>query len=256
MRFSFLRLLLDPDADNGSGNGNPAAGGSKQGDDKGGTGGGNADAGKGYEAALAKHGNDAAAMARTIYADNEKLRADNEQLRGKLPADGSLVLNKADAARWSELGKLGTPEEIKAKLADGDAAIGKVAAFERKELTASAAAAHGYDADVLGGLPGFADLAIEVKDETKGGKAVRTAEVVATAKDDKGADVETRTPLDKYAERTWPKFMPALKSGAATSAPPRVGGSPGRAVPPQAQAQPKANADSTAAPPARRRLSL
>lgn len=249
MRFSFLRLLLDAAGGEGNGNGGDADKGKA--DDKGGAGG--ADASRGYEAALAKHGNDAAAMARTIYADNERLRAERDEARGKVPAEGAVVLTKADAGRWAELGKLGTVDEIKSKLEAGDAAAAGVAKFEREKLIGQAAAAVGYDAEVLASLAG-PDLRVEVKEETKAGKKVRVAEVVATAKDDKGADVESRVPLDKYAADTWPKFLPSLKSGPSTSAPPRVGGSPGRTAPPQPPARP--GAGDAVAPPPRRRLSL
>ena len=79
MRFSFLRLLLDPTAGEGGG-GNPAPNPTPQ-----------TDPSKGYEVALAKHGNDAAAMARMTYADNEKLRGDLAATTAKVPKEGSVV---------------------------------------------------------------------------------------------------------------------------------------------------------------------
>ncbi len=89
-----------------------------------------------------------------------------------------------------------------------------------------AASAVGFDAEVLNGLPGVADLVIEVKDGTRNGKPARIAEVVTKETDAKGVETEKRTPLDKFAETTWPKFLPALKAGA--SAPTKVGGTPSR----------------------------
>lgn len=258
MRFSFLRLLLDPKAGT-EGGGSSGAGTGENADPN--TGKATnpppaADASRGYEAALAKHGNDSAAMARTIYADNEKLRSDLAAATAKVPGDGTVVLSKAEAARWTELGKLGGFDEVKTRLTQGVEAIGQVARFTREKLIASAAGAVGYDAEVLTSLAG--DLAIEVKEEDKGGKKVKTAEVVAKTKNDKGEEVETRTELGKYAEAHWAKFLPSLKPGA--SARPQVGGTPSRSTqvrqPTPANANQGGNSGSDSQAPERRRMTF
>ena len=215
--FRLQRFLLDPAATDASGGApNPTATPSPTP--------AATDPNKGYEAALAKHGNDAATMAREIYRDNERIRAELATVQGKVPGEGAVVLNKADATRWAEFTKLGSLDDVRKGLEDGKAAIGQVSAFQREKTIGQAASAAGFDPEVLGSLAG-PDLPIEGKEETKAGKQVRPAVVVTKSKDDKGTDVETRTDLTKYAETTWPKFLPSLKA-ATTSATPRVGGTP------------------------------
>ena len=122
-----------------------------------------------------------------------------------------------------------------------------MAKYDRDKLVGSAASAYGYDAEVLGSLAG-SDLVIELKDGTRNGKPAKVAEVVTTVKDDKGVETEKRVALDKFAETTWPKFLPSLKAGA--SAPPKVGGTPSRTT----QARPPVAGSTTTEQPVRRRL--
>ena len=217
------RILLDSAANDGNANSNA----NTQADDKGKATPppARADPSKGYEAALKKHENDHAAMARQTYADSQRYRAERDEARAKLPKDGSLILTGDDAARWGELSKLGKSDEIQAQLEAGKAAASEVSAFRREKLYHQAATAMGFDADVLAGLPGVADLVIEIKDGQRNGKPARLAEIVTTVKDDKGNDVEKRIALDKYAETIWPKFLPALKTGAYVATP-KGGGTP------------------------------
>ena len=195
-----------------------------------------ADPAEGFKAALKKHGDDAASLARAAWGDAERLRSELAEAKGKLPKADAVVLEGDHAKAWGELSKLGKADEIATALESGKAAVARVSAFERKELIGDAASAHGLNPKVLATLAG-ADLRIEVKDGTRLGKPVRIAEVVTVEKDAKGADVEKRTPLDKYAEAAWPEFLPSLKGGKApgpTGSPPAAGGAPRPAIEPQA----------------------
>lgn len=195
-----------------------------------------ADPTAGYAAALKKHGDDAASFARTTYADNDRLRTELATAHGKLPKEGSLVLSAEDAGHWTELLKLGKPAEIRAAIETGSAAAAKVAAFERTELIGQAAAPYGYNPKVLADLARDG-LRIEIKAGTALTQMKPTAEVVTVAKDAKGVDVETRTPLDKYAQDKWSEYLPALKAGSKVPTP--AGGPPGSQGAPRPEITPK-----------------
>ncbi len=72
---------------------------------------------------LGKKDGDAMALAADLLTENAQLRADKRALNGqltvaqdKLPADGSLVLGKADAERYNLYKNLGTVDEVTAKV--------------------------------------------------------------------------------------------------------------------------------------------
>lgn len=197
------RLLLDPNPSEGGGNPAPAPAPA-------------ADPSEGFKAALAKHNNDANALAREAWQASERLRAERDDLKAKLPGKGSVVLSGDDATAWGELSKLGKAGEIRARLEEGTAAAKEVATFRREKLIGQAAATVGYDPDVLMDRAG--DLEIEIKDGTRGGKPAKIAEVVVRSVDDKGAEVVTRTAIDKYAEKEWAKYLPSLKAASTQQA--------------------------------------
>lgn len=172
---------------------------------------------EGFKLALAKHSNDAASLARTAYADAERLRTELAETRGKLPAKGAAVLEGDDLTAWKDLSKFGSLSEIKAKLVSGEESARQVSAFERKERDRSVASSYGFDPDVLGDMA--KDLEIEIKDGQRNGKAAKVAEVVIKTVDDKGQEVITRTELSKYAEKNWAKYLPALRPGNQASRP-------------------------------------
>jgi hypothetical protein len=165
-----------------------------------------ADPTEGFKAALKKHGDDAAAFARDVFRDLQETRTQLSAVSAKIPKEGSVVLEGEDAAEWTAVRSLGKAADLKTKLDEHAALSQRLAARERLDLVTAAAKAHGFDPDVLSTLVG-PDLAIEIKDgKDRFGKDVKVAEVVATA-DGK----EVRTPLDKYAEKAFPKFLPSLK---------------------------------------------
>jgi hypothetical protein len=204
-----MRLLLEPTPE--SGGGNPAAPATPD-----------------YAAELAKHRGDQSALAMALLGENatlrqaaDKLKADYAEARRKIPAEGSRVLAAEDAARFDAWSALGDPADVKKRLDAGDEAAGKVKAHDRRRLIEQAAAAQGWDPDVLEHLAG-PDLQIDLKDVTRNGKPAKSAEVVLTTQEGGKERVE-RVALDKHAEKAWPKFAASLKAGTA----PRDPGTPG-----------------------------
>jgi hypothetical protein len=178
----------------------------------------------GFTAALKKYGDDATGLARESWTKAETIRVELEETRGKLPKAGAVVLDGEALAEYQAYQSLGKPGEVKTRLELVPALDGKVKAFERKGLIASAAKAHGsdgrplgYDPDVLETLMG-ADLPVELVDKTEKGKTFKVAQVVEKTKDAAGVDVEKRTALDKFAESTWAKFLPSLKAVVVAAA--------------------------------------
>ena len=180
-----------------------------------------ADPAAGFNAALKAHGDNALAFAREMWAKAEGFRAQADEAKAKLPRAGAAVLEGDDLAEWNAYRGLGRKAaEVKADLDALPTVRSEVAGYRRRDQLAEAAAAHGSDgqplrfsAKVLGRLAG--DLPIEVVDAKVNGRDVRLAQVVTTAKDDKGTDVETRTPLDKFAAKEWAEFLPSLRQAPA-----------------------------------------
>lgn len=169
---------------------------------------------EGFKAALKKHGDDAAAFARETYRDLMDARNQLSALTAKIPKDGSVVLEGDDAAEWSQLRTFGKANELKAKLDEREALAARLAKRERDDLLTLAAKSHGFDPEVFATLAG-PDLQVEIKDgKDRLGRDVKIAEVIHQV-DGK----EARTPLDKYAEKAFPKFLPSLRGDDTKSSP-------------------------------------
>jgi hypothetical protein len=175
----------------------------------------------GFRAALKKHEGDATSLARDSWVRAQESARQVADLQGKLPKSGAVILEGDDAAEWAEYRKLGKATEVVTKLGTLGTLETTIAAHDREKLLGQAAKAHGFDPEVLATLAG--DLRIELKDgKDRLGKDAKVAEVVSTVKDDRG-EKEERTPLDKFAEKAWAKFLPSLKSASdAKTTPNRV----------------------------------
>ncbi len=170
----------------------------------------------GFEALAAKHSSDGIGLARDLYGQLQAANARVSELSGKVPADGAIVLAGDDAKAWGKYRNLGKPDEIKTQLDEGTTARGEVAKYARERAVSTVAKAAGFDPDVLGTLAG--ELEFEVADETVKGKPAKVAYV---------KDGDKKTPLDKYAEANWPKFLPSLRQAEA---PKPLGTPPGRST--------------------------
>lgn len=197
----YLRLFLDPTPTDGNGDGKPPA--EKPRPD-------------GFEALAAKHSSDGIGLARDLYGQLQAANAKVSDLSAKVPADGAVILSGDDAKAWAKYRGLGKPDELKTQLEEGASAKGQVARFAREKVVSSVAKAAGFDPDVLATLAG--DLEFELADETVKGKLAKVAYV---------KEGDKKTPLDRYAESAWPKFLPSLRQ--AEPARP-LGTPPGRAT--------------------------
>lgn len=175
------------------------------------------DASEGFRAALKKHDNDALSLARDAWVRADDFKRQLAEATGKIPAADAVVLTKDEAAELAAYRGLGKASEVTEKLTLAETLAAQVATNAREKLDAQAAAAHGFDPEVLATLRG--DLKIEIVDgKDRLGKAVKVAEVVTTEGEGK-TEKEVRTPLDKYAEKNWAKFLPSLTVKTTTSGP-------------------------------------
>jgi hypothetical protein len=160
---------------------------------------------EGYRKLLEKHQNDVGAVAAKLYDENHSLRQKNSDLRAKVPADGSTVLDPAQASAWTKYQALGTPDDLTTIKTERDQFATDSQAAAREKLHAAAAEAHGYKAAVLSRLIGQDQLDVTVKEgparDPKTGEPVKVAVVKHDGKE---------TPLPDYAKAHWPDFLAAL----------------------------------------------
>jgi hypothetical protein len=111
-------------------------------------------------------------IVRDFYRDAVDLRTKNRELNtqlkdlGKrLPKDGEVILSGADAKAYAEFQKLGIPTaELTKKLADGSAAQGRVAEYERDQTAYKAAELAGYKAKALRQIVRLHNLNLQLAD--------------------------------------------------------------------------------------------
>jgi hypothetical protein len=167
---------------------------------------------------LSKFGTSEAAMTQ-LLSDNFKLREKNRDLKRDLeeaeqqvPAEGSVVLTKAEGERWTAYTALGKPEDVKKTIEEHGTLKTKVADAERMEQIRAASQVEGMSSSVLGQLA-KAEHVFEIV-TVKGDDNVekKVANVVVTIGDKK----ETHT-LKAYAESHWKDFLPSLYVGDQTT---------------------------------------
>lgn len=166
---------------------------------------------------LEQYGRDALRLAEKladVQSDNYRLREERRNLKqqltdaqGKVPAEGTRLLTKDEAAIWDAYAALGKPADIKQAMDANGTATAELATLKREKALTKAAEVAGFKASVLTTLAG--DLDIQTKE--KDGKPV-----VVVVKDG------TETPLADYATSAWADFLPALKQAPATQGAPDI----------------------------------
>jgi hypothetical protein len=159
------------------------------------------DASEGFKKLLEKHQNDTARVAEKLYDENHSYRQTIRELKGKVPGEGSLVLNADQAKSWTAYLELGKPEQLAALKGEHSQFATERQAAAREKLHAAAAEAHGYKVGVLSRLIDQDKLEIEIKDVSVNGKTAKVAHV---------KDGDTLTPLPDYAKANWSDFGDAL----------------------------------------------
>lgn len=127
------------------------------------------------------------------------LESDNRKLRDKATPDGSVVLTKADAERWSQYIKFGKPDEIASMLGNAQGAQEELKALKRKGQMREIADAYNLKAGVFEKLG--SNLEFDVKDIEVNGQTKRTAFVKTD-----GQEID----LAQYIETEWKDFVPSL----------------------------------------------
>lgn len=196
------------------------------------------DANAGIQALIARHNNDLMRVIDHLYGDNfglreknRELKAKNQELEGKVPGQGAVVLS-ADEAKLLETYKaLGELELLKTALNERDQVKGELGVLRRDGILRDVAEAGGFKFGVLRTLSGNTalnggDLEFEIREVEDGGQKKRVPYV-------KNGTGEAK-PLADYAKTAWADFLPALsqqpQQSAGTPYPAQNAGSP----PPQA----------------------
>jgi hypothetical protein len=169
---------------------------------------------KAIEGLMSKHGQDAMTVMRSLQDENYKLREKNRTLKQqfddaekKAPAEGSVVLSKADAERWEKLKALGKPEEVEAAIKERDALKTEVAGAKRDQLLRDVSEVEGWNFSVVKKLAG--DLSFEILDTTNDKGETRKSAMVLV----KNGDSTEKKSAANYAETEWKDFLPSLKVG-------------------------------------------
>lgn len=158
---------------------------------------------------ISRAGN-AEAAANELWRDNYQLRQqrrdlrkERDDLKAKLPADGTLVLTKEQAAEWEAYQKLGKPTDIEKAVTEGKTAAEQVAKQARADQVAKAAKDVGFNPEVLTQLTELHGLTI-TSQTIKVGDKDQTAHYITPQG---GQPME----LTQYATANWGAFMPSLQ---------------------------------------------
>lgn len=148
--------------------------------------------------------------------ENARLRRQNER-RVDVP-DGGRVLDKAAADRFAAFEALGkTPDALTKALADGEAAAGTVARYERRESVAKLARDHGWKPDALADLADEFGFAVEVREvserDAKGAKVKREVLFAVPT-----ADATKAEPVDDLLGAKFRSMRGALDAARLTEA--------------------------------------
>lgn len=142
---------------------------------------------------LLSRSSSAETLAHRLFEENYGHRSRIRELEQLVPAQGATVLSAEQAALWQAYQQLGAPDAVQTT-------IQQAQQLRRDLELRDVAAAANLQIDVLRTLAG--DLAFEVKDETKDGRAIRTVYVKVDGKD---------IALEAYAAEKWAAFLPALR---------------------------------------------
>jgi hypothetical protein len=173
---------------------------------------------------LQRHGTAEAAL-RAVSVEKftaEDLVAAHEatikDLRGKIPAEGSIVLPKAEAATFAALKALGTPEEITAKVKRAGDLETTVAQSALDKLAREAATVSGLDPEAFAAHAAAKGLHIEMKDGqvVEKGKAVTKKLPHVRPADDEKAPLVA---LSEYTSKLPAYDQRALQAVATDPAP-------------------------------------
>lgn len=143
---------------------------------------------------IARHGTAEAALSFlatqniTLEDTIDGLRRENGDLKGRVPGEGAMVLDKAAAANWTKLQDLKlTPDQLVAAVGERDTLKTERAAADRRKAYRDAAPAAGLDPDAFEAIGMREELTVEMRgvDVTEHGKTVKRQMPFIKTKGDK-----------------------------------------------------------------------
>lgn len=182
-----------------------------------------------FESYLGRYGADMREAAYQLFRENFRMRDARrgleEQLtevRGQLPAQGSVVLTGDNASRWNEYTATQlTPQQIKEALGERDNLRNEVATARRESTLREVAEVSGFNLKPLARVGSELEYTIKEIDDAKSQGGKRRAAFVVTVGTD---NVRTETPVDEYAREHWDDVLPALTTDGSASGQGRSGG--------------------------------
>jgi anthranilate/para-aminobenzoate synthase component I len=175
-----------------------------------------------FQGLLAKHNNDATAVASKLFDENFQLRTKNRELSQKIPGDGTVTLTADEAKQWNAFKDLGQePKDIKkalAQLPDLEKQNKELAGMETyRELADLGLDGSKLKLSVLKDqLARFPDAVIRFDKQTdKDGNESKVAFIKTTADG-------TESSFTDFAAQNLSDYLPALKV-TAEQAPPIPG---------------------------------
>jgi hypothetical protein len=160
-----------------------------------------------FQNRLAKMNGDAMAFATTLFDENYQLRGQLREAKKSLPAEGSVVLSKDDAAEYEALKALGKAADLKKQI-EGHATLAEEnASLKKRDTLRDVAQVSNFKLSVL-----------EDRDKASGG-----LEYVLKEEKDKSGEKRKvayvkhegkEVPLEQFASEQWADFVPALKAGS------------------------------------------
>lgn len=134
-----------------------------------------------------------------VLDDNVRYRRERNEARGRVPAEGAVVLTPEQSAAWQRYQGLGTDlDALETRLRDGTAAI-------ERETARELATVSGANATVLQDRLRVSNLRAEVREVPgqNGAAATRIVHLLNAEGQDQGE-------LRAYATQHWADFMPSL----------------------------------------------
>lgn len=161
---------------------------------------------KAFEKLVERKGGDASAVAMMLFTENKQYRDTINDLRGKVPPEGAVILNADEAKDWQAYRELGAVTDVKQGLEQRTQLQGQLDEAKRGETLRTVAEAAGYKPSVLAQLDRIAKaegkaLAFDVREQTVDGKQVQVPFV---------KDGDKESALAEYAATQWADFLPAL----------------------------------------------
>lgn len=147
-----------------------------------------------------------------LQRKRDDLQRDLDAVKGRVPADDAVVLTAEDARAWEVYKALGKPDEVKASLATGQAAIAERNTFRRAQTLEDAAKAANLKPGVLKLLAKDADVQVREIDALKQDGTTEKQKVAVVVTRD-AAGKESDVPIRDYFKAQGEDVLQSLDAG-------------------------------------------